>query len=133
MPSIWKSSRNTDVQHLGYAVLFVMCCQGFKLMNYVDDFTGFRMPSITQCSFHYFMALLKYLGLEISMKKLVEPAMQVICLCMLINTVECPIAILSENASVKWSKNGNANNYCWKHQLQLLLGNLLYIHKCVKP
>ena len=75
--------------------------------------------------------MLQDLGLEVSQKKLVPPSTEVVCLGILINTVNKTISIPSE-------KLQEIKDMCetWKHtrtQLQSLLGSLLYITKCVRP
>ena len=70
-----------------------------------------------------------------SQPKLVAPATQVTCLGILIDTVKGTLSILPEkleeiNVTVRqWL----SKNVVSKHQLQSILGLMLYVHKCVKP
>ena len=74
------------------------------------------------------------LGLTIS-QKLVPPSMQVTCLGVLIDTVKGTISIPPDklrdvtSTVCQWLSHDVAS----KHDLQSILGLLLYIHKCVKP
>ena len=71
----------------------------------------------------------------ISETKLVEPGTRVVCLGVLIDSIQGTISIPEEklqqvNKSVhEWL----SKNVCTKRQLQSILGLLLYVHKCVKP
>ena len=75
------------------------------------------------------------LSLTVSQKKLVPPSTQVTCLSIMIDTVKGTIAIppekLEEINSVvrQWLNKKVAS----RHQLQSILGLLLYVHKCVRP
>ena len=118
------------------AIRYIMKCHGHNaLLNYIDDLIYIGLPSKIHESYAFLLSLLQDLGLEISQKKLVPPSMEVVCLGILINTVNKTISIPSE-------KLQEIKNMCetWKHkksctrtQLQSLLGSLLYITKCVRP
>ena len=108
---------------------------GHKVIDYVDDYIGFGVPSDAKASFDFLFDLLQRLGLTVSQKKLVPPATSVICLGVEINTVAGSISIPAEKLcqisnTVKDWKNKKT---CSKRQLQSLLGHLLYIDKCVRP
>ena len=74
------------------------------------------------------------LGLTISEKKL-EPTTKAICLAVLIDTIKGTVAIPDDKmcqvkrAVTEWQ----SKQHCTKHRLQSLLGQLLYVHKCVRP
>ena len=81
--------------HLGVAmgckifsvsVRHIMHRHGFTVINYVDDFIGVATPSVTQCSYDFLLHLLRDLGLEVSVKKLVPPSTKVVCLGVEIDT-----------------------------------------------
>ena len=122
-------------QRVSDAVRHIMCCHGHKVINYVDDYLGFGVPSDARASFDLLFDLLQKLGLTVSQKKLVPPTTSVVCLGVEINTVTGTVAIPAEKLHqisdmVNESKNKKT---CSKRQLQSLLGHLLYIHKCVRP
>ena len=71
----------------------------------------------------------------ISEKKLVEPGTRVMCLGVLIDSVQGTISIPEEKLQQvnKAVHEWLGKNLCTKRQLQSILGLLLYVHKCVKP
>ena len=79
--------------------------------------------------------LLQELGLDISRKKLIALATSVICLGILVDSVNKTISIpgLKLQEIINTCKNWASKTYCSKNELQSLLGLLLYITKCVKP
>ena len=122
-------------QHLSDAVRFIMRQKGFTMLDYIDDYVGVGVPSVVHASYVALLELMSRLGLTVSQKKLVAPATQVTCLGVLIDTVKGTVSIPPEkldqiNATVRqWLSKSVVS----KHQLQSLLGLLLYVHKCVKP
>ena len=115
------------------AVRYIHRTKGCQVINYVDDFIGVGLPSIAK---RYFDSLYKLLqDLAISVKKLVEPSAQVVCLGVLIDsaagTISVPEGKLQQIKSMvnTWKNRTSCN----RRQLQSLLGHLIYVHKCVKP
>ena len=108
---------------------------GFKVINYVDDFLGVATPDVARRSYDALRQVMRQLGLDVSTKKLVSPSTSVVCLGVNIDTIDATISIPDEKLGQivamvqEWSKK----QFCTRRQLQSLLGNLLYIHKCVKP
>ena len=130
------SRRGTQIfQHMSDAVHYVMRRNGFTVVNYVDDFVGIGILGVTQASYHFLLALLKRLGLDVSEKKVIHPGTKVVCFGVEIDTVNCTIAIPQDNLLniVKSVNEWLHKTSCTKRQLQSLLGYLLYVHKCVKP
>ena len=78
--------------------------------------------------------ILERLGLTISEKRLVPPTTKAVCLGILIDTVNGMVSTPDEklcqvkHTVIEWQEKER----CSKHQLQSLLGQLLYIHKCVQ-
>ena len=122
-------------QLISDAVHHVMREIGFKIINYVNDFIGVATPDVACHSFDALCQPMHDLGLDISHKKLVAPCTVAVCLGVEINTVTSTIAIPApklkqiQNMVREWT----VKKFCSKRQLQVLLGNLLYIHKCFKP
>ena len=79
--------------------------------------------------------MLQDLGLEVSQKNLVPPSTQVVCLVILINTVDNTISIPQEilQEIKNMCTEFKSEKCCTKTQLQSFLGTLLYITKCVHP
>ena len=99
------------------------------MLNYTDDFIGVATLCVEHCSYDALLELLQKLGLE----KLISPATKVTCLGVNVESVERMVSIPNAKLrqivlSIKeWLKH-----FCSKRQLQSLLGNLLYVHKCVQ-
>ena len=122
-------------QRLSDAICHMMRRQGFTVLNYVDDFIGVTMPSVARRSYDALLELLQKLGLEVSLKKLVSHATKVTCLGIDVDSVERMVSIPDAKLHqiVVSVKEWLQKHFCSKRQLQSLLGNLLYVHKCVKP
>ena len=122
-------------QRISDAVRYIMHQKGYTMIDYIDDYVSMGVPNVAWSSYDALTGLMRELGLTISTKKLVPPATQVTCLGILIDTVRGTIAIPPEKlenisqAVRQWLGKDVAS----KHQLQSILGLLLYIHKCVKP
>ena len=118
------------------AIRYIMKCHGHNaLLNYIDDLIYIGLPSKIHESYTFLLSLLQDLGLQVSQKKLIPPSTEVVCLGILINTVNKTISIPPEklqeikNMCEKWKYKKS----CSRTQLQSLLGSLLYITKCVRP
>ena len=122
-------------QRTSDTVRYVMRQGGFDVLNYIDDFLGFGVPSVAKQSFDALFDVMLNLGLTISQKKLVPPSTKAVCLGIKIDTVAGTLSIPEEKFAqikvevTKWS----GKKSCTKRQLQSLLGLLLYICKCVRP
>ena len=118
------------------AIRYITKCHGHNaLLNYIDDLIYIGLPSKIHESYTFLLSLLQDLGLQVSQKKLVPPSTEVVCLGILINTVNKTISIPPEklqkikNMCEKWKHKKS----CSRTQLQSLLGSLLYKTKCVRP
>ena len=122
-------------QCISDAVRHIMRRHGHKVIDYVDDYTGFGVPSDARASFDLLYDLLQKLGLTVSQKKLVPPTTSVVCLGVEINTLTSTVSIPAEKLRQisDTVKDWKHRKTCTKRQLQSLLGHLLYIHKCVRP
>ena len=121
-------------QRISDAIRYVMRQNGFQVINYVDDFIGVATPTVASRSYAFLLELLEALGLDVSAKKLVAPAMNVTCLGVNIDTERRTISIPDEKLQgiCGMVKAWVTKHHCSIKQLQSLLGNLLYIHKCEK-
>ena len=115
-----------------------------KLQNYWDqqlpDLIAFGFPldfdrSKILMSYHDLLQLLQDLGLEVSQSKLVPPSTQVICLGILVDTVQKTLSIPEDKLKdiINMVDNWQGRKKCTRNQFQSLLGSLLYIIKCVHP
>ena len=55
-------------QRVSDAVRHFMCCRGFDVINYIDDFLRYGTPHTTKASFHTLHTVMEDLGLTISQK-----------------------------------------------------------------
>ena len=103
-------------------------------MRYIDDVIGFRTISTARRSFEALTKLLTNLGLDISIKKLVQPTTKVTCLGVEVDTKNFTVAIPSEKVAEILQKchQWTGKTHSTKKDLQSLLGSLLYISKCVR-
>ena len=121
-------------QRVSDAVRYMMRRRGHTVLNYVDDFLGVGASRVARHSFDALQELMPQLGLDISVKKLTPPSTIAVCLGIQINTVESTVSIPPEKLQkiVHMVTDWKARHFCSKRQLQALLGNLLYVNKCVK-
>ena len=111
-----------------------MLQRGHHVTNYIDDIIGQATKSQAEVSYNTLYNLLGELGLDISKKKLVPPSTKASCLGVVIDTEKFTISVpegkLHEITSLchQWA----SKRTCSKHDLQSLLGRLLYVTKCVR-
>ena len=118
------------------AIRFIMKQHGHNaLFNYIYDLIYVALPSKIHESYEFLLSLLQELGLEISESKLLQPSTQVICLGILVDTVNRTISIPPDKLQdiKNICKSWVSRSTCTKNQFQSLLGSLLYITKCIKP
>ena len=99
MCPIRESPWESNLQGLSDPVRYLMCYQGFDVVNYTNDFIGFGMPDVVQRVYDCLYNILGTLGLTVSQKKLVPPLTHVPCLGIIIDTVDTSISIPEENCS----------------------------------
>ena len=131
-----RSRHSTQIfQRLSDAIHHMMRHLGFDVINYVDDFVGVGTPSVAHHSYDALIELLQKLGLEVSSKKLVPPSTKATCLGIEIDSEQCTVAIPQDKLRQisDMVEESRQAKFCSRRQLQSLLGNLLYIQKCVKP
>ena len=122
-------------QRLSDAVRYVMRRKGYRIIDYIDDYIGVALPSVASDAFDALVYVMSQFGLTISKKKLVSPSTKVVCLGVLIDSIEGTIQIPPEklNQILSTVRQWSSRTHCSKRQLQSLLGLLLFVHKCVKP
>ena len=122
-------------QRVSDAVRFITRRDGYDIINYVDNFVGVGIRSVASAAFEHLKNVLQRLGLEMSVKKLVPPTTKAVCLGVEIDSINKTISMPDEKLKViqQMLHDWRHKKYCSKQQLQSLLGNLLYIHKCVRP
>ena len=60
-------------QCINNAVRYALCCHGYRVINYKDDFVGYGTPDVARHSYDCLRDIIERLGLTISEKKLVTP------------------------------------------------------------
>ena len=94
-------------QRCSDAIRHIMTSHGYRgLFNYIDDLIYTGLPSEIQNSYQFLLNLLQELGLDISRKKLVAPATSVICLGILVDSVNKTISIPEQKLQEITCKNG---------------------------
>ena len=121
-------------QRLSDAIRFIMASKGYQITNYIDDLIRHGVLRQAFASFNNLITTLHELGFQISEKKLVTPCTCATCLGVEIDTetftLSVPADKLAEicNTCEMWAQKTT----CCKRDLQSLLGQLLYITKCVR-
>ena len=117
------------------AIRYIMAQNGFpNLFNYIDDLIYTGLPSDIHSSFTFLKELLIELGLDISLKKLVPPSTSVVCMGILVDSIAKTVSIPADKLQeiLQLCSFWTTKTYCSKHDLQSLLGSLLYVTRCVK-
>ena len=129
MGRIWRHC-SKNFKPISDAVRFVLCCHGYQVINYIDDFIGFGTPDVAAKSFQCLCDLLRHLGLTLREKKLVSPTTQAISLGINIDTISGTFSIPPEKLEqiIHTVKLWQTKMRCTKKELQSLLGQLLYVH-----
>ena len=104
------------------------------VINYIDDILGIDLPSRVDASFDALSSLLECLGFEISQNKLVKASTCVNCLGIVVNTKDFNLSVPPQKLQeiVQMCQTWRHRSHCTKRQLQSLLGNLLFVRKCVR-
>ena len=84
---------STIFQRVSDVVQFIMRQKGHSIINYIDDYISYGLPSNIKKSFSDLCDLLAQLGFAISIKKLVPPATMVTCLVVTIDTINATISV----------------------------------------
>ena len=108
--------------------------RGHDVINYIDDILGIDLPSRVDASFDALSSLLERLGFEISQNKLIKPSTCVNCLGVLVNTKDFTLSVPPQKLQeiLNMCQTWRCRTECTKHQLQSLLGSLLFVSKCVR-
>ena len=108
---------------------------GFPISCYIDDYIGSLEHSQVKASFNYLTDLSNELGLPINTDKLSAPTEVINCLDIIIDLADHTLSNPEEKPNKIWQLCGKVSKQktVSKRALQSLVGNLLYIHKCVHP
>ena len=116
-------------------IRYIMRCNSFTIVNYVDDLLGLENLDISDPSFQFLLKILSQSGFPISQSKLAPPSTSCVCLGLLIDTVKETISVPEEKISdilnkCTWALSQKSLS---KNNLQSLIGSLMFLHRSVKP
>ena len=110
-------------QRCSDAIRYIMTSHGYKgLFNYIDDLIYTGLPSEIHDSYQFLLNLLQELGLDISYKKLIAPATSVVCLGILVDSVNKTISIPEQKLQeiIHTCSSWASKTYCSKNELCLV-------------
>ena len=113
-------------QFLSDAIVYFVKQQGYKMFPYIDDYTLVISEDQANEAFIYLSRLLDELGLPMNSDKKTPPTKVMTCLGIKIDT-------LANTLSIDECIHIRHKQFLSKRAFQLLLGKLLYVHKCVEP
>jgi hypothetical protein len=117
------------------AIRYILAQHGIFVFNYIDDLIGLAPDYVADKHFNFTINLLHKLGFVISNSKTVAPTSVATCLGITFNiqlgVLSIPYPKLQETISLcKFYLN---KKFISKHQLQVLIGTLMFLHKAIKP
>jgi hypothetical protein len=117
------------------AIRYILAQHGIFVFNYIDDLIGLAPDFVADKHFKFTINLVNTLGFVISNSKTVAPTYVATCLGISFNiqlgVLSIPNTKLHETISLC---NFYLNKkYISKHQLQVLIGTLMFLHKAIKP
>ena len=80
-------------QRLSNAICLIMSTMGYDVINYIGDIIGFSTISTAEPSYHTLLQLLEKVGLDISVKKLIQPCTKATCLGVEVDTKNFTVAV----------------------------------------
>lgn len=115
------------------AVIYIFTQSVFSADVYLDDFYGAEVPALAETAFASLQTLFDSLGLASSPEKDSPPAIEMICLGILVNTVDLTLRVpdsrlgeLSDELQLWLSRD------CFTiKELQSLIGKLSFVTSCV--
>ena len=116
------------------AIVYLLKNKGYFVLCYLDDFIGVENNFKDACkSYKECLDLLKFLGLDISVKKCVPPTQQLTWLGYNINAKDLVIKIPNEKLQdiINECKLWNENSKVSRKYIQHIAGKLNFISKCV--
>ena len=113
----------------------IIKCKGFKTFAHIDDFILLNPNPKAQQAFDTLTDLLQELGLPMNDDKRSPPTRALTCLGIHIDSNINTLSIDKDKVEAIYDQCSRTlqRKAISKKQLQSLLGNLLYLHNCVKP
>ena len=116
---------------LSDAIRYIHSKEGNHLVTYIDDLMAGEFPEAAERSFSSLCTLLQRLNIPISQSKLVPPTKLGIEIDTIEQTLSIPVDKL--NSIVELCEEICQMKSISKRKLQSVLGQLLFVHKAVKP
>jgi hypothetical protein len=122
-------------QRITNAVAYCAAQQGFRIINYLDDFAAADTRSGAVAGFYQLAQLLKTLGIRESADKAVPPSQRMAFLGVWFDTVSMTVEVTPDRIAdlldefQQWQSRSSAT----LKQVQSLLGKLNFVAKCVRP
>lgn len=122
-------------QRVTSAISHIVSCQGFTVINYLDDFGGAERPERAHSAFDCLGHVLGELGVVESLDKAQAPSTNMEFLGVAFDTIKLELSVTPQRLAdtkllVKgWLKKRAAN----RKEVESLAGTLQFISKCVKP
>jgi hypothetical protein len=134
VPFGWRHG-SAACQRITDAIRFILNKYGIITVNYIDDFMCIVPAHDALRAFQLVNFIITEVGLVTSHEKTVYPSHITTCLGIIINTKNFTLSIPKDKlkAIVQMCKRYISYNKINKHQIQSLLGNLIYIHKAITP
>ena len=117
------------------AIVYLMWSQKFWVMAYQDNIVGVVHPHQANNAFLTITHLLQHLGLSSNEKKVEPPSHKIVCLGIEIDAKRGTLSIPVDKLQ-KITKKCHVwlhKHRAIRHQVQRLVGHLIYIHKCIPP
>ena len=117
------------------AVSFICQKEGYKVLNYIDDFVGVEQGEKAWRAFQFLGHTLQELGLVESVNKTVEPSTCLQFLRVKFDSVAMTISVTASRVEEIRREAGFwvGRKEATKRQLQSLLGKLAFVTNCVPP
>jgi hypothetical protein len=122
-------------QRITDAVRFILNKHNIQVINYIDDFIAIVPASRAFEMFELTKTILSDIGLVMSDTKTVKPAYNCNCLGIIVDTLNFTLSIPHDKlkTTISICKQFQKFSKVSKHQLQSILGLLMYLHKAIKP
>jgi hypothetical protein len=125
----------TICQRITDAVRFILSKCNIQVINYIDDFIAIVPAGRAFEMFEITKSILSDIALVTSDSKTVKPAYQCNCLGIVVDPLDFTLSIPQDKlrATISICKQLQKFKKLTKHQLQSILGLLMYLHKAIKP
>ena len=107
---------------------FILTEHGIKIFNYIDDIYACGLKDVSNEAFKSLTLVIEQVGLPINPSKVFPPTTVPPIMGIVVNVNECTFSIPGDKLHEIWCLRDRIT----KRELQILLGKLLYISRCVR-